>query len=164
MTYNKLYSPKKLIQLLLDLLLIDNNIFIIDHYLKMIIFLINEFIPNQISQNEYKLKLFETISDTLAKTESLKCINNIFIRHLIDCTNNDNKEELVKLIEYIASNEFNYGTGLSKRSSGILNTDFNEFSINDLLKLPDNLSEKITQVIYYLSLSNKLSRIILSVY
>ncbi len=109
-------------------------------------FLINEFIPNEIHQNEYKLKLFETISDTLANTESLKCMNNLFIRHLIDCTNKDNKEELVKLIEYIASKEFNYGAGFSKRSSGILNTDFNEFSINDLLKLPDNLSEKITQV------------------
>jgi len=146
MTYNNLFSPRKLIKMLLELLLTNSNIFNIDYFLKNIIFLINEYIPNNLHQNEYKLKLFETIADSLAKTDSLKCLYNVFIRHLIDCTDGNNKEELVKLIEYIASNQIQYEQSISKRSSGIINMDFNNFKVNDLLKLPENLTDKITKV------------------
>lgn len=149
MTFNRLFSPRKLINLLTDLLSNKNNIFNIDYILKTIIFLINEFVPNELHQKEYKTKLFDTIADTLAKTDSLRCLYNVFIKHLIDCTDRHNKEELVKLIEYIASGHIPQGKGFSRRSSGVPNLDFNEFKIEDLLKLPDNISEKITQVIEY---------------
>lgn len=146
MTYNNLFSPRKLIKILLELLLTNSNIFNIDYFLKNIIFLINEFIPNNLHQSEYKLKLFETIADTLAKTDSLNSLYNVFIRVLIDCTDGNNKEELVKLIEYIASSQIQYRPTFSKRSSGIINMDFNDFKVNDLLKLPENLSDKMTKV------------------
>lgn len=146
MTYNSLFSPRKLITLLIELLTVRNNIFNIDYFLKTIIFLIDEFIYDSSHQSQYKLQLFETITDTLAKTESLNCLYNVFIRNLIYCTDRNNKEELVKLIEYIAYGHIPQNKSFSRRSSGVVNMDFNDFEINDLLKLPDNLSEKITQV------------------
>lgn len=146
MAYNSLFSPRKLIKLLIELLNGKNNIFNIDYFLKIIIFLINEFVNDPLHQSQYKLLLFETITDTLAKTESLNCLYNVFIRHLIDCTDRNNKEELVKLIEYIAYGHIPQDKLFSRRSSGVVNMAFNEFEVNDLMKLPENLSEKITKV------------------
>lgn len=147
MSYTNLFSPRRLIMLLIELLSVRNNIFNIDYFLKIIIFLIKEFVCDPIHQSQYKLLLFDTITDTLAKTESLNCLYNVFIRHLIDCTDRNNKEELVKLIEYIAYGHIPHDRVFSRRSSGVVNMQFNEFEVNDLMKLPENLSEKITKVI-----------------
>jgi hypothetical protein len=146
MCYNNLFSPRKLIKLLIELLTVRNNIFNIDYFLKTVVFLINEFISDPSHQSQYKLLLFETVTDTLAKTESLNSLYNVFIRILIDCTDRNNKEELVKLIEYIAQGHIPRDKGFSRRSSGVVNTEFNDFEVNDLLKLPENLSDKITKV------------------
>jgi len=134
-----------MIKILIELLYTTSNIFNLGYYLKTIVFLINEFIPNEMHRSEYKLKLFETIADNLAKTESLKCLHNVFVNHLINCTDRSNKEELVKLIEYIAKGEMDSQKGFSKRNSGTLNIN-NEFTVDDLQKIPKNLGEKITKV------------------
>lgn len=146
MCYNNLFSPRKLIKLLIELLTVRNNIFNIDYFLKIVVFLINEFISDPSHQSEFKLLLFETVTDTLAKTESLNSLYNVFIRILIDCTDRNNKEELVKLIEYLSRGNIPRDKGFSRRSSGVVNMDFNDFEVNDLLKLPENLSDKITKV------------------
>jgi len=147
MTYNSLFSPRKMINLLIDLLIVKSNIFNVDYFLKTATFLINDFVADPTHQSRYKQTLFETITDTLAKTESLSCLYNVFIGKLIDCTDRNNKEEIVKLIEYIAHGHIPHNKLFSRRSSGVVNTEFNEFEVNDLLKLPNNISEKITKVI-----------------
>jgi len=157
MTYNNSFSPRKLIKLLIELLNVSNNIFNIDYFLKTTSFIINHFVCNPEHQKEYKLLLFKTITDTLAMEDSLKCLYNVFIRHLIDCTDRHLQEELVKLMKYIVEGKIEQKQGFRRLSSGVVNSEFDDFELNDLLKLPENLSEKVTEVIFiYLNSFSKM--------
>lgn len=123
MTYNNLIAPYTLVDLLLNVLEFEENIFNVDYFLKVAISIVNKYFYEEKEKNKYKELVFDLISNNLGHRKKLFSLRNVFIKYMVMLTNSNDYDELSKLTEFLGKedNVINDNSfPLKKRHSGYI--------------------------------------------